>query len=84
MLPKFLRPEVWPYASVEIVRADTPITAAAFHEFLTAPTTGPTLDALLEDFAAIDADQRAHDDAHADDEQGDACSAACGFCGRCS
>lgn len=63
MIPKFLRPERVPYASIEIVPA--PVLAVertiedaerdAFHTFLTDPTTGPKLDALLADNAAVDA-----------------------------
>lgn len=49
MIPKFLRPEVLSYASVEIVRAE-------FHTFLTAPATSAKLDAMLADNAKVDAD----------------------------
>lgn len=60
--------EVWPYASVEIVRASAvaidpaPVdveteAAAAFHAFLADPATAGRLDALRAEFAALDAEQ---------------------------
>lgn len=89
MVPKFLRPEVFPIREIEIVRA-------RFHTFITDPATGPTLDAMLEDNAATDAaiaardaaieaerEERAYLDA-SDERAGETCGRACGYCGRCS
>ena len=72
-------------------QADT----VAFDALLRDPRTGARLDALLAEFAAIDADQleadiaaRAREDADAagdaDEALGSRCSPNCGFCGRCS
>lgn len=107
--------------------------AQSFHTFLTAPSTGPVLDAMLADNAAadaliarktdtaptrvtcawcpdfdgrqsshrgashgmcascaalfdaaIDADRANGDDQDDSDRDGEACTAACGHCGRCS
>lgn len=63
MRPRFLRPEILGYASVEIIRApvltvERTIDEAqrdAFHAFLGDPKTGPKLDAMLADNAATDA-----------------------------
>jgi hypothetical protein len=78
MIPKFLQPEVLPYASIEIVRA-------RFRSFLTDPATGPRLDAMLADNRATDAAIEAErNDDRGDEDCGSTCGAACGFCGRCS
>lgn len=96
--PAFLQPEVFPYASVEIIPA--PVSRvertieeterAHFHALITHPTTGARLDALLADNRRIDAEmaaalaiERADEDAP-DADRGSTCSAACGFCGACS
>lgn len=60
---------------------------ARFHTFITDPATGPLLDAMLADNDATDAAILAdrENEAHWQSERdGDACSSACGFCGRCS
>lgn len=84
MLPKFLRPEILPYASVEVI----PATRADFHTFITNPATGPTLDAMLADNAAVDAalaEQRDADDPDdRDEDRGATCGSNCGYCGGCS
>jgi hypothetical protein len=74
--------------------ARTSVERAAFHLLLTHPSTSARLDAMLEENrqldARLDAEQLEADiaarelDDRTDDEQGDACSAACSFCGRCS
>jgi len=72
-------------------QADT----VAFEALLRDPATGARLDALLADFAAIDAEQleadiaaRAREDVDAagdaDEALGSTCGVNCGFCGRCS
>ena len=88
MMPKFLRPEVLPYASVTIVHVDDSVT---FHDFLAHPSTGPKLDAALAEAARLDAeqleaDQAAHERALALEAEdcGSTCGPNCGFCGRCS
>jgi hypothetical protein len=97
-IPSFLRPEVVPYTSVEIIPA--PAAPAPVHladeggpswlAFLAAPTTGALLDAMLADNARVDAEladaailhEREHD--HGDEAYGSACGAGCGYCGMCS
>lgn len=82
MLPKFLRPEILPYASVEVI----PATRADFHAFITNPSTGPTLDAMLADNAAVDAAiaEQERDPDDRDEDRGSACGSNCGYCGGCS
>ncbi len=57
--PTFLQPEVFPYASVEIIPAAEQTIEeterARFHRFLTDPKTGPRLDALLAESGRVDA-----------------------------
>ncbi len=72
MIPRFLRPEVFPYASVEIIPAVSVVERTIeetertrFHRFLTDPATGPKLDQLLAEAAAVD-DEGAARDAHTD------------------
>jgi hypothetical protein len=90
MLPKFLQPETWPYASVEVIPAVSNVERTieeaqrdAFHTFLTDPATGPKLDAMLADNAAVDA-ALVDDRDDRDEDCGSQCGAGCGYCGRCS
>jgi len=90
MLPYFLRPEVFPYASVEIVHVDDTVTivsAAEVPEELlvarktdSAPPDCPTCDGYaFEGHVCL----LEHQDDQ-DEEPGSRCSRACGYCGRCS
>jgi hypothetical protein len=68
MFPKFLAPEVIPYASVEIVPAVELIGDC------------PTCDG----YAFLGHVCPGEHDADQDEEPGSRCSRACGYCGRCS
>ena len=84
MVPKFLRSEIVPFASIAFVRGADP--RSAFRRFLEDPATGPHLDAMIHDNAATDAAiLAARDEDRGDDERhGSQCGLACAFCGRCS
>jgi hypothetical protein len=87
--------ESWPYASVEIIRVPAPVAVpdtseAAWHAFLADPRTGPLLDTMLADHAALDAALAdaailaAREDESREADEGSRCTVRCGYCGRCS
>lgn len=88
MRPKFLQPEAFPYASITIIPARVvcawcpdfngrqPLHRGASHGMCDACA------ALFD--AVIDADRANGDDGIDSSREGEACSAACGHCGRCS
>ena len=84
MVPKFLRSEIVPFASIAFVRGADP--RSAFRRFLEDPATGPHLDAMIQDNAATDAAiLAAREDEREEGDAGSRCSlASCGGCGRCA
>lgn len=88
MTPKFLRSEVLPYASIEVIPAGTPapvVVCAWCRGFDPATSKGVShgiCDACAAEMtAAFEAREIDNDD---DDDSGRACGAGCGYCGRCS
>jgi len=94
MTPTFLKPERTPYASVVIIPAAErrleEAQRADFRALLRNPATGPMLDKMIADNERLDDELQAERDAEDErdrwdaDNNGNACSSRCGFCGRCS
>ena len=98
MIPRFLRPEVWPFTSSELVQrltdtapATLVVVCAWCPGFVPSdkPAAGTThgicqacSDLMI--FEAVHAAERLDELAELGEEPGSACSRACGFCGRCS
>jgi hypothetical protein len=97
MLPKFLQPEAILFSSLEVLRARLTdaapplrVICAWCSDFNGQNLTNrgashgmcPACAALFD--AAIDADRANGDDPADTSRDGEACTAACGHCGRCS
>lgn len=97
MLPKFLQPEAVLFASLEVLRArltdampPARVTCAWCPDFDgRAPSNRGASHGMCDACAAlfdavIEADRANGDDGIDSDREGEACSASCGHCGRCS
>ena len=84
-LPRFLAPEVFPYASVEIVHVDNSVTVVRARPVVDVAIIPDSETAGVVDIAlgqALDEADLEQLETYAGDE-GSRCGGGCGFCGRC-